>query len=155
VYRWGAHLQGISTGWAAGSVIGDSKVCHLDPPVQVPGAGTRRCVPKIIAWAAPLFGNRSFATEDPDLEYAPVVPEMGTIEVRAYRCQAVRIAEYQRNLNYGLHQGRISERSKKAGWHHVRYFTSQATRPILIHARYSLIHTALQMRYPPMDRLFQ
>jgi hypothetical protein len=56
---------------------------------------------------------------DPDLEYAPVVPEMGTIEVRAYRCQAVRIAEYQRNLNYGLHQGRISERSKKAGWHHV------------------------------------
>jgi len=57
---------------------------------------------------------------DPDLEYyAPVVPEMGTIELRAYRCQAIRIAQFHRHVNYGLHQGRISERSKKAGWHHV------------------------------------
>ena len=77
----------------------------------------------------------SCATEDPDLEYAPVVPEMGTIELRAYRCQAIRIAQYQRNINYGLHQGRVSERSKKAGWHHVRYSTSRATRPILFYAR--------------------
>ena len=78
--------------------------------------------------------SSSYATEDPDVEYAPVVPEMGTIELRAYRCQAVRIAEYQRNLNFGLHQGRVSERSKKAGWHHVRYSISHATRPVLFHA---------------------
>jgi hypothetical protein len=74
--------------------------------------------------------------EDPDLEYAPVVLEMGTIELRAYRCQAIRIAQYQRNINYGLHQGRVSERSKKAGWHHVRYSTSRATRLLLFYARY-------------------
>ena len=71
----------------------------------------------------------SFAIEDPDLEDAPVVSEMGTIEVRAYRCHvtAKRTVEYQRK-NHGLHGGRVSERSKKAGWHHVGYFTSQATR---------------------------
>jgi hypothetical protein len=59
--------------------------------------------------------------EDPDLEYAPVVPEMGTIELRAFRCQALRTVQYQGIPGYGLHEGRVSERSKKAGWHHVRY----------------------------------
>ncbi|KAF8483632.1 hypothetical protein DFH94DRAFT_690107 [Russula ochroleuca] len=54
-----------------------------------------------------------------DLEYAPVVPEMGTIELRAFRCQALRTVQYQGIPGYGLHEGRVSERSKKAGWHHV------------------------------------
>ena len=61
----------------------------------------------------------SYATEDPDLEYAPVVPEMGTIELRAYRCQFGRGAEYQ-HKDFKLNEGRVSERSKKAGWHHVK-----------------------------------
>jgi hypothetical protein len=59
-------------------------------------------------------------TEDPDVENAPVIPEMGTIELRAYRCRAYRTVQYLYNTTNGLHQGRVSERSKKAGWHHVR-----------------------------------
>ena len=59
-------------------------------------------------------------TEDPDVENAPVVPEMGTIELRAYRCQVLRTVPFQLNATNGLHEGRVSERSKKAGWHHVR-----------------------------------
>ena len=83
-----------------------------------------------IPWI-PYFVS-SFATaEDPDVEDAPVVPEIGTIEVRAYRCQSGRLVEYQ-HRNHRLNEGRVSERSKKAGWHHVRYFTSRTTRPILI-----------------------
>ena len=58
-------------------------------------------------------------TEDPDVENAPVVPEMGTIELRAYRCRAQCIVPYLPHTN-GLREGRVSERSKKAGWHHVR-----------------------------------
>jgi hypothetical protein len=45
---------------------------------------------------------------------------MGTIELRAYRTRAVRTVDYQTSAQNGLHQGRVSERSKKAGWHHVR-----------------------------------
>jgi hypothetical protein len=65
----------------------------------------------------------SFATEDPDVENAPVVPEMGTIELRVFRCQVRRAEKYReyRIPDYKLHQGRVSERSKKAGWHHVGY----------------------------------
>jgi hypothetical protein len=59
--------------------------------------------------------------EDPDMEEAPVVPEMGTIEVQAFRTQVIRTAQNLRVANYGLHGGRVSERSKMAGWHHVRY----------------------------------
>jgi hypothetical protein len=59
------------------------------------------------------------AAEDPDVEDAPVVPEMGTIEVQAYRCQVGRTVEYQ-HKDFKLNGGRVSERSKKAGWHHVR-----------------------------------
>jgi hypothetical protein len=58
--------------------------------------------------------------KDPDVEDAPVVPEMGTIELRAYRTRAVRTVDYQTSAQNGLHRGRVSERSKKAGWHHVR-----------------------------------
>ena len=58
--------------------------------------------------------------EDPDVEDAPVVPEMGTIELRAFRTRAVRTVDNQPDAQYGLHRGRVSERSKKAGWHHVR-----------------------------------
>ncbi|KAF8268891.1 hypothetical protein EI94DRAFT_1699864 [Lactarius quietus] len=57
---------------------------------------------------------------DPDLEDAPVAPEMGTIEVKAYRCQKKGTAESSNRFAHGDPQwGRISERSKKAGWHHV------------------------------------
>ena len=60
------------------------------------------------------------ATEDPDVENAPVVPEMGTIELRAFRSQFQCAVPFQVDPSNGLHQGRVSERSKKAGWHHVR-----------------------------------
>jgi hypothetical protein len=80
-----------------------------------------------------LFLILLFATEDPDLEHAPIGPEMGVIEVRAFRCQYLGRTPRKPALNAKLHQGRVSERSKKAGWHHVSYYTSQATRPILIH----------------------
>jgi len=64
-----------------------------------------------------FFGYRP---KDPDVEDAPVVPEMGMIELRAFRTRPVRTVEYQPDAQYGLHRGRVSERSKKAGWHHVR-----------------------------------
>jgi len=56
---------------------------------------------------------------DPDLEDAPVVPDMGLIELRAFRTRAIRTLGHLPDANYGLHGGRVSERSKKAGWHHV------------------------------------
>ncbi|KAI9465924.1 hypothetical protein BJY52DRAFT_1243484 [Lactarius psammicola] len=57
---------------------------------------------------------------DPDLEDAPAAPEMGTIELKAYRCQTRHITKpSSRVAHEDLHQGRVSERSKKAGWHHV------------------------------------
>lgn len=58
---------------------------------------------------------------DPDLEDAPVAPEMGTIELKAYRCRTTGLAKKsKRQHKYeDLHWGRVSERSKKAGWHHV------------------------------------
>jgi len=57
---------------------------------------------------------------DPDLEDAPVVPEMGMIELKAYRCQKLGPTDPSNRIaNEGLHLGRVSERSKKAGWHHV------------------------------------
>ncbi|KAI9466360.1 hypothetical protein BJY52DRAFT_1413757 [Lactarius psammicola] len=55
---------------------------------------------------------------DPDLEDAPVAPEMGTIELRAYRCRSWWVTG-QEFTHEDLHRGRVSERSKKAGWHHV------------------------------------
>ena len=67
----------------------------------------------------PCFVSSFAAAEDPDMEDAPVVPELGTIELRAYRCQFGRGAEYQ-HKDFKLNEGRVSERSKKAGWHHVR-----------------------------------
>ena len=60
------------------------------------------------------------ATEDPDVENAPVVPEMGTIELQAFRCQIQRTVPYPNYITNRLRQGRVSERSKKAGWHHVK-----------------------------------
>ena len=87
------------------------------------------------AFPRPFHGQDilfSFTSEDPDLEHAPVSPEMGTIELRAFRCQAPRLkpCKPRRYANYGLHQGSVSERSKKAGWHHVRYSTSQLKPPV-------------------------
>jgi len=56
---------------------------------------------------------------DSDSEDAPVAPEMGTIEVKAYRCQLLRFTGSSTNFTPKLHCGRVSERSKKAGWHHI------------------------------------
>ena len=65
------------------------------------------------------------APKDPDLEDAPVAPEMGTIELKGYRCQLRGPSELSTRHTYeDLHLGRISERSKKAGWHHVGYVPS-------------------------------
>ena len=74
------------------------------------------------------------------MENAPVVPdfpEIGTIELRAFRCRGMRASRHREHSNsdYRLHQGRVSERSKKAGWHHVRYVLRIPSPPvpILIH----------------------
>ncbi|KAH9072856.1 hypothetical protein EDB83DRAFT_137514 [Lactarius deliciosus] len=57
---------------------------------------------------------------DPDLEDTPAAPEMGTIELKAYRCQKRCTAGPLSLFTHkDLHQGRVSELSKKAGWHHV------------------------------------
>ncbi|KAH9042716.1 hypothetical protein EDB85DRAFT_2226861 [Lactarius pseudohatsudake] len=57
---------------------------------------------------------------DPDLEDVPAAPEMGTIELKAYRCHVRHIIKAPSQfMDEGLHKGRVSELSKKAGWHHV------------------------------------
>ncbi|KAH9047254.1 hypothetical protein EDB84DRAFT_1573692 [Lactarius hengduanensis] len=57
---------------------------------------------------------------DPDLEDAPAAPEMGTIELKAYRCRKRHTIKSQsQSMHKGLHKGRVSELSKKAGWHYV------------------------------------
>jgi len=67
------------------------------------------------------FKFQEVTVVDPDLENAPVIPEMGTIELRAFRCRGMRRTRHQLGAKDfdGLHQGCVSERSKKAGWHHV------------------------------------
>jgi hypothetical protein len=51
---------------------------------------------------------------------------MGTMELKAYRCQKLGNAKKSKWLHKheDPHSGRISERSKKAGWHHVAYVPS-------------------------------
>ncbi|KAH9067806.1 hypothetical protein EDB87DRAFT_43864 [Lactarius vividus] len=57
---------------------------------------------------------------DPDLEDVPAAPEIGTIEFKAYRCHLRHITKLPSQfMHEGLHKGRISELSKKVGWHHV------------------------------------
>jgi len=67
------------------------------------------------------FKFQELETVDPDLEHALVGPEMGTIEVQAFRCRyrCSRPRQPSEHAKLQLHQGRVSERSKKAGWHHV------------------------------------
>jgi hypothetical protein len=92
------------------------------PPLQSYHSNFRICNSSVRALLKHSL-SRTFLihTEDPDVENAPVVPEMGTIELRVYRCREVkRTVPYRVNATNGLHQGRVSERSKKAGWHHVR-----------------------------------
>ena len=72
-------------------------------------------------------------TTDPDLEDAPAAPEMGTIELKAYRCQTRHFREPSKQRLYeDLHQGRVSERSKKAGWHHIAYVPSILVFPLAV-----------------------
>ena len=73
---------------------------------------------------------KSFATEDPDLEDAPILPEMGTIELRAYRCHVLSDEEYEYIDTPRLHGGRASERSKQSGWHRVRYYYYTSKPPV-------------------------
>ncbi|KAH9079568.1 hypothetical protein EDB83DRAFT_2343361 [Lactarius deliciosus] len=55
-----------------------------------------------------------------DSEDAPIAPEVGTIELRAYRCQRRCVTgPSSKSTHEALHRGHVSERSKKAGWHHV------------------------------------
>ena len=64
-------------------------------------------------------------SKDPDVEDAPVAPEMGTIELKAYRCQIKRATKrWNKSSKWCEDSGRISELSKKAGWHHVAYVPS-------------------------------
>ncbi|KAH9072851.1 hypothetical protein EDB83DRAFT_2312999 [Lactarius deliciosus] len=58
---------------------------------------------------------------DPDLEDAPAASEAGMIELKGYRCRILgrtRVPESQ-SMHKGLHGGRVSELSKKVGWHHI------------------------------------
>jgi hypothetical protein len=80
----------------------------------------------------PIIPHLLLVDPDEDMEDAPIAPEMGTIEVRAFRRRFIHKERRQRHSTSGLHSGRVSERSKKAGWHHVRYLFPHATRPILI-----------------------
>ena len=71
--------------------------------------------------------------EDPDMEDAPAAPEMGTIELKTYRCRTRYFREPSKQSMYeNLHQGRISERSKKAGWHHIAYVPPAVIYPLAI-----------------------
>ena len=65
-------------------------------------------------------------SKDPDLEDAPVAPEMGTIELKAYRCQILQgtTERWKKSSKWCEDSGRISELSKKVGWHHVVYVPS-------------------------------
>jgi len=56
---------------------------------------------------------------DPDVEDAPMVPEMGTIELQMFRCRTIGYHSRQKDFPQALHLGRVSELSKKAGWHRV------------------------------------
>jgi len=57
---------------------------------------------------------------DLDLEDVPVAPEIGTIELKALRCQEQGTAKPIMSFKEeNLHKGCVSERSKKGGWHHV------------------------------------
>ena len=66
------------------------------------------------------------------MEDASIMPEMGTIEVRAFRVHITRKTNPSNDVKYRLHGGRVSERSKMAGWHHVRYPVFESIYPILI-----------------------
>jgi hypothetical protein len=54
---------------------------------------------------------------------------MGTIELKAYRCLSWRSTGLSTNFEHKLHCGRVSERSKKAGWHHIAYVPSAVVLP--------------------------
>ncbi|KAH8996751.1 hypothetical protein EDB92DRAFT_1942367 [Lactarius akahatsu] len=58
---------------------------------------------------------------DPDLEDAPAASGAGTIELKGYRCRVLGRTTMPRPLSMheGLHGGRVSELSKKVGWHHI------------------------------------
>ncbi|KAH9067808.1 hypothetical protein EDB87DRAFT_1573363 [Lactarius vividus] len=59
---------------------------------------------------------------DPDLEDVPVASEAGTIELKGYRCRVLgrtTVPLPPQSTHKVLHGGRVSELSKKAGWHHV------------------------------------
>jgi len=86
--------------------------------LQARQRGQIQGIPKTTSSVLP-FKFQELQLVDPDVENAPVVPEMGTIELRAFRCRAQRAVQYIYNTTNGLHEGRVSERSKKAGWHHV------------------------------------
>jgi hypothetical protein len=76
-------------------------------------------LPKTQTWNTPLWGQK----------WGPLKFELFGASTRAVN----RERKPYKDAKLKLHQGRVSERSKKAGWHHVRYYTSQATRPIPIH----------------------
>ncbi|KAH9072850.1 hypothetical protein EDB83DRAFT_2568583 [Lactarius deliciosus] len=72
------------------------------------------------AHSALPFKFQELQLVDPDLEDAPAALEMGTIELKAYRGRKRHsIKPPSRFMHEGLHKGRVSELSKKAGWHHV------------------------------------
>ncbi|KAH9042715.1 hypothetical protein EDB85DRAFT_1916440 [Lactarius pseudohatsudake] len=58
---------------------------------------------------------------DPDLEDAPAASGAGTIELKGYRCRVLGRTSVPKSLSMhkGLHGGRVSELSKKVGWHHI------------------------------------
>ncbi|KAI0292772.1 hypothetical protein BC826DRAFT_969450 [Russula brevipes] len=81
---------------------------------------------EVIGLRASAFTIRPFKFQDvklvdPDVEDAPMVPEMGTIEVQMFRSRTLTMGYHSRQKDFpqALHLGRVSELSKKAGWHRV------------------------------------
>ncbi|KAH9047252.1 hypothetical protein EDB84DRAFT_600096 [Lactarius hengduanensis] len=69
-----------------------------------------------------------------DLEDVPVASETGMIELKGYRCRILGVTTVPlppQSAHKGLHGGRVSELSKKAGWHHIATGNEIPIRPRL------------------------
>ena len=51
------------------------------------------------------------------------------MELKAYRCHSWSDTGPSTNFEHKLHRGRVSERSKKAGWHHIAFVPSAVVLP--------------------------
>ncbi|KAH9067807.1 hypothetical protein EDB87DRAFT_1573362 [Lactarius vividus] len=88
----------------------------------------------------PLEFQELQLVEDPDLEDTPAASEAGTIELKGYRCRILGRTTVPRPqfIHEGLHGGRVSELSKKVGWHHIATGNEIPARPRRIRTKLKL-----------------